>query len=241
MRRLVVGDIHGGFRALEQVLQRAEFNKDEDMLLSVGDYVDGWPQSYEVVEFLSSLPNFRGVRGNHDQWFLDFLSGGWLDNGWVRQGGRATLESYRDIDAVTRNRHMRFLQSLPSYLILDNTLICHGGTWSPSDLINVKNLRDEEIQWDRNLYQMFAIEYLTELSTGKSGELDTSPFDRVIIGHTTTTSLLSDMRPFTYKNLWNIDQGGGWEGKLTVLDFDSEDYWQSDVVGSLYEGVRGRR
>jgi serine/threonine protein phosphatase 1 len=40
MRTLVIGDIHGGLRALHQI-KRAKVTK-EDTLIFLGDYVDGW-------------------------------------------------------------------------------------------------------------------------------------------------------------------------------------------------------
>ena len=48
MRKLVVGDIHGGYKALLQILERANVTP-EDRLIFLGDYVDGWSQSAEVA------------------------------------------------------------------------------------------------------------------------------------------------------------------------------------------------
>ena len=50
-RTLAIGDIHGGLRALQQVLQRAVVTTD-DLLVFLGDYVDGWSESPEVLDFL---------------------------------------------------------------------------------------------------------------------------------------------------------------------------------------------
>jgi serine/threonine protein phosphatase 1 len=49
-RTLVIGDIHGGIKALKQVLQKADVTK-EDTLIFLGDYVDGWSESAEVISF----------------------------------------------------------------------------------------------------------------------------------------------------------------------------------------------
>ena len=38
-RKLVIGDIHGGLRALHQIMDRAKVTTD-DTLISLGDYVD---------------------------------------------------------------------------------------------------------------------------------------------------------------------------------------------------------
>ena len=47
MRTLVIGDIHGGLKALEQVLERANVTP-EDKLIFLGDYVDRGYFSIEV-------------------------------------------------------------------------------------------------------------------------------------------------------------------------------------------------
>ena len=41
MRTWVVGDIHGGYRALMQVFERSQFDRERDRLIALGDLVDG--------------------------------------------------------------------------------------------------------------------------------------------------------------------------------------------------------
>jgi serine/threonine protein phosphatase 1 len=53
MRTLVIGDIHGGLRAL-QIMERAKVTP-KDTLIFLGDYVDGWSQSPQVIDFLIRL------------------------------------------------------------------------------------------------------------------------------------------------------------------------------------------
>ncbi len=35
--------------------------------------------------------------------------------------------------------------------------------------------------------------------------------------------------------IWNLDTGAGWEGKLTVMNVDTKEYYQSDPVEDLYK------
>ena len=51
MKTAVIGDIHGGFRALKQLLENTKF-PTETQYIFVGDYVDGWSESAEVVSYL---------------------------------------------------------------------------------------------------------------------------------------------------------------------------------------------
>ena len=53
-RTFVIGDIHGGLKALLQVLNKLEV-KEEDTLIFVGDYVDGWSEAAQVIQFLIEL------------------------------------------------------------------------------------------------------------------------------------------------------------------------------------------
>ncbi len=67
-RKLVIGDIHGGFKALIQVLERAEVTPD-DQLIFLGDYVDGWSESSQIIHFLTELSGKQEcifIKGNHD-------------------------------------------------------------------------------------------------------------------------------------------------------------------------------
>ena len=53
-RILAIGDIHGGLKALEQLLERAKITP-EDQLIFLGDYVDGWSDSAKVISYLIEL------------------------------------------------------------------------------------------------------------------------------------------------------------------------------------------
>ena len=53
-RTLVIGDIHGGLTALKQVMERAAVS-NEDKLVFLGDLVDGWSESAQVVDFVLEL------------------------------------------------------------------------------------------------------------------------------------------------------------------------------------------
>ena len=38
-------------------------------------------------------------------------------------------------------------------------------------------------------------------------------------------------------NVWNLDTGAGWSGKLTIMDVNSKEYWQADLTPDLYDGT----
>jgi len=94
------------------------------------------------------------------------------------------------------------------------------------------------MMWDRDLFSS-AVYWQRQADMGRKLNA-VKDYDEVFIGHTTTSGFDSNLRPVHVSNVWNLDQGAGWEGKLTIMDIDSKEYWQSDMVKDLYPDVRGR-
>lgn len=78
----VVGDLHGCYDLLEELLERVSFDTRCDRLFSVGDIIDRGESSFECLKLLSK-PWFYAVRGNHEQlmltFFEDYLTSGYID------------------------------------------------------------------------------------------------------------------------------------------------------------------
>ena len=58
-------------------------------------------------------------------------------------------------------------------------------------------------------------------------------FNKVFIGHTSTLNW-GKTEPMFAANVVNIDTGAGFNGKVTIMDTETGDYWQSDLVKDLY-------
>ena len=86
-RDFVVGDVHGMFSALRELLARARFDERCDRLFSVGDLIDRGPSSREALDWLAK-PWFHAVRGNHEQLLLDSGDPATRDL-WIRHNGGA--------------------------------------------------------------------------------------------------------------------------------------------------------
>jgi len=41
-------------------------------------------------------------------------------------------------------------------------------------------------------------------------------------------------------NVWNIDTGAAFNGRLTGINVETKQYWQSDIVQQLYPNEKGR-
>jgi len=120
-------------------------------------------------------------------------------------------------------KHRDFFDRAVKYYIDEDKLFVHGG-FELGVPIGEQSLR--YLTWDRDLYDM------------RNNTLDISPYKEVFIGHTTTWNISHN--PFMRNNVWFLDQGGGWEGKLTIMNINNHKFWQSDVVKTLYPECRGR-
>ncbi len=74
-RQLILGDVHGCFDEMQQLLTELAFDPARDVLISVGDIVDRGPKIKETLEFLRGLPDFHMVLGNHEDKLLRYLEG----------------------------------------------------------------------------------------------------------------------------------------------------------------------
>ena len=132
-RTLVIGDIHGGLKAVIQVLERAK-STSKDTLIFLGDYVDGWSQSPEVINFLIDLSKKQNcifIKGNHDELLLDWLEDrheNLNEEMWFKHGGKATVDAYLNVSYQERQKHIQFLKTLQNYYLDEqNRLFVHAG------------------------------------------------------------------------------------------------------------------
>lgn len=239
-RKLVIGDIHGGLKALKQVLERANVTQN-DSLIFLGDYVDGWSESPQVLDFLMELnekQNCIFIRGNHDDLLLNYLNTNTYNEEWFLHGGKATVEAYEASDEKTIQKHMFFLENLVSYHLDDNNkLFIHAG------FTNLKGVDFEHFKplfyWDRTLWEL-----ALALDNTIPFESDLYPnrfklYKEIYIGHTPTTKINQTI-PINKACIWNIDTGAAFTGPLTILDIETKEFWQSDLLSSLYPNENGR-
>lgn len=239
-RTLAIGDIHGGYKALLQVLDRANVTED-DQLVFLGDYVDGWSESPQVINFLIELNTSHEcifIRGNHDELCLDWLKHEKQNETWLFHGGQATVNAYNNISSEIKNIHINFIESLENYYLdNDNRLFLHAG------FTNIKGVENEYFPkmfyWDRSLWEM-----ALALNPNLSIEDDFYPdrlkiYKEIFIGHTPTIRI-GKTKPVNAANVWNLDTGAAYKSPLTIMDVKTKQFWQSDNVNELYPNENGR-
>lgn len=239
-RTLVIGDIHGGLKALLQLMKRAEVDP-KDKLIFLGDYVDGWSDSANVVTYLIELAKQNTcifLRGNHDDLTHRYLKSGEMNDQWLQHGGQSSIDAYRQFTEKEKQEHVEFFDQMVNYYIdKKNRLFVHAG------FTNQKGPESEytptPFYWDRTLWEMVLCidPQLKPGDTGFPKRLEL--FEEIYIGHTPVTRI-GQTKPYTAANVTNVDTGAAFKGKISALDVDSKDLFQSDEVWTLYPNENGR-
>ena len=217
-RCFVLGDIHGRAPALIEVLDKCDFDKDHDNLIVLGDIVDGYPWVKECFDILDTIKNKIICKANHDAWFHNWLKTGQELPVWVHQGGYATLRSYDFDNKNVPESHVKMIETSKIYHIDNhNNIYCHGG-FNPK--VPIENQDSEFILWDRTLCKYAHNRYI------QKNPVFIEPYNHIFLGHT-STMLFHSMRPLIMGNVVMLDTGGGDIGKLTIMNVDTLDYWQS--------------
>lgn len=147
------------------------------------------------------------------------------------------MRSYAGITAAELNGHLEFFNRMRSYVEEDWRLFVHAGFSSvhgpPAEHF------ESNFFWDRTLWE-------TALAVDERTPPE-SPFypqrlrlyREIYIGHTPTTNYGLDV-PMQRCNVWDIDTGSAFTGRLSAMDVNTKKFVQSDVVQGLYPGEKGR-
>ncbi|BAO76051.1 metallophosphoesterase family protein [Winogradskyella sp. PG-2] len=240
MRTIAIGDIHGGLKSLIQLLKRVKLDSN-DKLIFVGDYVDGWSESAQVIHFLIELVKTNDcifIKGNHDIWCEQWLASGIINDIWYMHGGKETIESYSGFSKEQKSKHLDFFEAMPLYHIdSEKRLFIHAGFTS---MHGVEREYDKvAFYFDRTLWEM-------ALTMDKRIEKDSKiypnrlkHYSEIYIGHTPTINF-GENQPMNAVNVWNIDTGAAFTGKLSAIDIETKEIFQSDTLKELYPDEKGR-
>lgn len=118
-RTIVVGDIHGCYDELEDMLAAVSFGPD-DRLVSVGDLITKGPKDREVLDRFMSDPQFSAVMGNHDL----ALRRRW--NGEKFKLKASQKPTHKQLKKE-KEHYVSYLNSLPFMIDLGTHLVVHAG------------------------------------------------------------------------------------------------------------------
>lgn len=216
-RAFVIGDIHGEYQMLKQLL--TYWSPEEEELIFVGDLIDRGPQIFKTLELVWSLQkeyDAKVIRGNHEALFLDFLQH--PNQAWdlyQRNGGATTLASLNHlalneindypldelVNLTTENYPylMAWLENLPLYLEYGEWIIVHAGV--DLQLTNWQQSKPSDFYWIRDPF------HLGDNRTGK----------KIIFGHTPVKFLNAtpgDLSTWHHQGKFGIDGGAVYGGDL---------------------------
>ncbi|HGW8913932.1 TPA: metallophosphoesterase [Proteus mirabilis] len=146
----VVGDIHGCFNLLKRNMYRIDFDKEKDLLISVGDLIDRGDQNIECLDLINERW-FRAVRGNHEQMAIDVVMHKGNRDCWLANGGFWFLSIDPD-EAIRTATNISYAEMLPLIIEVNaggkKTVIAHADY--PSDEYEFGKPVDEQyVIWSR--------------------------------------------------------------------------------------------
>lgn len=219
MRILTIGDIHGCTKALDTLLAEIAPRPD-DLIVTLGDYVDRGPDSRGTIERLLALHRTHRVvslRGNHDFMMAEARSDPGTEYEWLRCGGRETLASYSrrgelgSLDDVPAE-HWEFLGGLRDWYETDTHFFVHANVYPDLPL-------PEQPAYMLHWEQLYGVR------PHQSGKI-------MVCGHTA-------QRGGTPLNLGHavcIDTWVYGKGWLTCLDVSTGLYWQANQAAQRRTG-----
>lgn len=145
-----IPDIHGNLKGLEQAVNKVmeTFNKKEDTLVFLGDYIDRGENSLGVIQYLMSLQEQYGketiicLMGNHDDMF----------NNWINNPTSISF-LHNDFNLATIKSFVKDYFGL-SKLVFYNMGIYDEYSWEEKTFnvhSYIKSQYQKEIEWLRNL------------------------------------------------------------------------------------------
>lgn len=169
MERLIaIGDIHGCYHTLKNLLDEVSYTSATDTIVFVGDYIDRGYYSYEVVSTIRKMQQQLGkdkvicLRGNHEQMAIDAYRRGKFDI-WNYNGGQYTTYSFEEHGEDVKDI-IPWFESLPLAYDTPEIFFCHAGLTYPM----IEDNKPFDLIWGRDWIKT-----------------DTEPREKqVIFGHT---------------------------------------------------------
>jgi serine/threonine protein phosphatase 1 len=213
MRTIVVGDIHGCYEELLQLLTKVQLT-EADCLIALGDIVDRGKDSLQVYDFLKNRSNTIVLMGNHE----------------CRHLHQTLSYSQEIVKLQFGDRYEEFVEwiaDLPYYYEIEEAILVHAAIENDIPIETQK----EEILCG----SIGGIPYLERLY----GEAYWSKFYKgakpVIFGHYAV-----DTEPLIREQeIYGIDTGAFYGGRLTALVLPSfevvqvqsrRNYWRDEMV-----------
>jgi len=224
MNKFVIADIHRFYAALKQCIERSGFDYENDLLICLGNKCDRGPKTFLCFEELLKVRHLIYILGNHDLWFKSYLNSDQRNPNpiWLNQGGRSTLKSYQA--NLVPQSHLQLLNEALLFKEMDNNLFVHAG-FAPDKPLELND--PDVLIWERA--------FILSAYDKKDFHGKLSNYEKVFVGHTTTVSReFNSKTPIIFNEFRMIDTGVIHGKHLSIMNIDTDEYYQSDQVSDLY-------
>jgi serine/threonine protein phosphatase 1 len=131
-RLFAIGDIHGCYQSLRELIEHKIKIRKSDRLVFLGDYIDRGNQSRKVIDYIIELQekdfDIITLIGNHESMLLNALDNDEFFSEWIQNGGSATLKSFGIRSLKQLNQlYVDFFKGLQFYYLINNVLFVHAG------------------------------------------------------------------------------------------------------------------
>lgn len=217
MRILAIGDIHGCSTAFDALMATVDL-QPEDLLVTLGDYVDHGPDTKGILNRLIALHHtgqLVALCGNHERLMLQAYKNSALELPWLNFGGDKTLTSYSMRSKVGKladvpDEHWHFLDKVcVNWYETDTHLFVHANALPDLPLAQQP---EQILFWE-------PFEYPNQHYSGKT----------LVCGHTVQTSGV----PLHIGHAVCIDTWVHGKGWLTCWDTISGRIWQANQSGEV--------
>lgn len=200
----VVGDIHGEFRKLKNILEEIGFDFKKDRLFSVGDLCDRGSHSEDILKWID-YDWFIPVMGNHEVMILNHFYG-YLDEDFMK---KLKASWFLELKKEQKEKVVRYFNSLPVAIEIKNEkkkvgivhAMCPLNSWETFK----KCLYSEE---KRDIANEAMWSFLAERKIHYVNDIDA-----VIVGHNTVPDC------YLKENTYLLDTGSGYKtGRLSIFD-----------------------
>lgn len=131
-RLFAIGDTHGCFDSLKELVENKIQLQKDDKLILLGDYIDRGDKSKEVVDFIIELLendyDVIPLMGNHEAMLIDAFEDEKNISKWIQNGGNETLKSF-EINSLKdiESKYIEFFKGLRYYYTFEDYLFVHAG------------------------------------------------------------------------------------------------------------------
>ena len=219
-RTIVVGDVHGCYEELLELMDKVKWRPEVDKLILAGDLVDRGPKPKEVVEW-ARKNKVAAVKGNHEEKHLR-----WNKHEARKRENPKYTNPMRGFQEKRMQEHnslspedWNYLDSLPLTLeVQPNWFVVHAGFISG---IPIKDQKEEfvvRVRYIDDQNKMLKLE--DDYGVPKGGIFWTEKWkgpENVIYGHNVNLGEPRIDEPVPGVKCYGIDTGCCFGGKLTAL------------------------